>query len=401
MNENKRIFGLDLLRAYAILCVVYDHGYFLIEFTSLVNVIPKNIYNFPVLDGVSIFFVLSGFLIGRILLRTVAKENFNGQMLIEFWVRRWFRTLPNYFLVLAFLVISSFLFADLPFEVHPLNLHRYFSFTQNLTSPHPKFFPEAWSLTVEEWFYLGIPIPLYFSTKLNNIDIRKILLFWIVTVIVFSTVFRFYRIYFIGYSEFNWDEDIRKQVITRLDSLMFGVLGAYASIYYKDLLNKVATPVFGIGIGLLLFDKFQWLFFNGMFYRNYFSLTITAVGTLLLLPKLGAWKANSGWLVNITTFVSLTSYSMYLLNYTPVQGVILPLVMKMVMHYLWRFEEYRVFIRYFFYWFITIASSYLLYRFFEMPMTALRDRRSSYGHPMVKAFADFGSQKTRTQVKSK
>jgi peptidoglycan/LPS O-acetylase OafA/YrhL len=168
MSENKRIFGLDLLRTGAIFCVVYGHGYYLIEGTSLGNLIPKEIYNLPVFDGVSIFFVLSGFLIGRILLRTVLKENFNGRMLIEFWIRRWFRTLPNYFFILSILVIYSFIFVNQPLEDQPVHLYRYFSFTQNLTSPHPNFFPEAWSLSVEEWFYLCIPIPLYFSTKLNN-----------------------------------------------------------------------------------------------------------------------------------------------------------------------------------------------------------------------------------------
>jgi len=65
---------------------------------------------------VTVFFVLSGFLIGRILLRTIDRQDFNGHLLAQFWVRR---------------------------------------------------FDEAWSLSIEEWFYLSIPIPLYLSTKLR------------------------------------------------------------------------------------------------------------------------------------------------------------------------------------------------------------------------------------------
>ena len=50
-------------------------------------------------DGVTIFFVLSGFLIGRILIRTFG-AGASVSSLTTFWVRRWFRTLPAYFVTL-------------------------------------------------------------------------------------------------------------------------------------------------------------------------------------------------------------------------------------------------------------------------------------------------------------
>ena len=101
--HHNRVFGLDLLRAYAILCVVYGHSYFLTSRT-----IPEEIFFIPVFDGVTLFFVLSGFLIGRILIRTITNRDFNANMLAEFWIRRWFRTLPNYMLVLTILVAVNF-----------------------------------------------------------------------------------------------------------------------------------------------------------------------------------------------------------------------------------------------------------------------------------------------------
>ena len=99
--SDKRIYGLDILRALAILFVVVGHGKFLL---------PTKLYFLHeafVFDGVSIFFVLSGFLIGGILIKLLDKSQPAKELLVDFWIRRWFRTLPNYFLVL-FILLNMF-----------------------------------------------------------------------------------------------------------------------------------------------------------------------------------------------------------------------------------------------------------------------------------------------------
>ncbi len=99
--NHDRIFGFDILRACAIIFVVAVHGRFLVEGTFL--------YDFPYLifaDGVDLFFVLSGFLIGTILLKEIStSKSFTFSQLTNFWKRRWFRTLPNYYLILLVNVI--------------------------------------------------------------------------------------------------------------------------------------------------------------------------------------------------------------------------------------------------------------------------------------------------------
>ncbi len=394
MKESTRVFGLDFLRAFAIFCVVYGHGYYLIKPTTYAKIIPEEIYRLPVFDGVSIFFVLSGFLIGRILIKTLSREEFGGKFLMEFWVRRWFRTLPNYFLVLSFLAIAPAIMLVPDYSPKPDFLIHYYTFTQNISSPHPDFFPEAWSLAIEEWFYLCIPIPLYLSTKIKNLDRRHNLLFWIFIVIVASTLFRIYMAWHGGYVDINkWDSDIRKQVVTRLDSLMFGVLGAYISIHHARAWHHSARPLLVVGLLLLLFDKV----IKGdvicdkvcsMFYVNFITLSVASIGTLFLLPKLSSLRVQSGKFVDVVTFVSLISYSMYLLNLSPVQWTILPVVEKTVMHYLWRFEEYRVPIRYLLYWILVVGLSYVLYRFYEKPITDLRDKIPVLGHHVLGASRD-------------
>lgn len=66
LNSTNRIIGLDVLRSIAILLVLYQHSIFLISS-------PNELYQIRI-DGVSIFFVLSGFLIGNILIKTFSES---------------------------------------------------------------------------------------------------------------------------------------------------------------------------------------------------------------------------------------------------------------------------------------------------------------------------------------
>ena len=136
-----------------------------------------------------------------------------------------------------------------------------------------------------------------------------------------------------------------------------------------------------------------------MFYRNYFSLSIMAIGTALLLPKLSSWRKADGNLVKVVTFVSLTSYSMYLLHMSIVRDLMLPIVMNNIMYVLTGLKEYEPLIAYFFYLLLTIILSYLLYRFFEKPMTSLRDRWPSRDRNIVKAFVQV-EDRTETRTES-
>ena len=100
--DSKRIFGLDIVRAAAIFFVLHIHAG---------NFVPKQVapfYNKFFYDGVGVFFVLSGFLIGGILIKQVEKYKFNFKSLLYFWVKRWSRTLPNYFLFLVILLMIEY-----------------------------------------------------------------------------------------------------------------------------------------------------------------------------------------------------------------------------------------------------------------------------------------------------
>ena len=104
--------------------------------------------------GVDLFFALSGFLIAGQLLRPWASGSTPDYR--RFFVRRLLRTLPAYFAVLAI----YFLVPDARDRPDLLPLWRFLTFTQNvgLAPDPPKAFSHAWSLCVEEQFYLALPV---------------------------------------------------------------------------------------------------------------------------------------------------------------------------------------------------------------------------------------------------
>lgn len=146
-NPN-RLFGLDTLRALAIVTVMLYH-------LTIFGELPERILPFTYFGwmGVDLFFVLSGFLIGQQALRPY----FTGQQLSisEFYRRRAYRILPAYLTVLAlyFLIPAWRESPNLP------PLWKFLTFTMNFGISFDRHaFSHAWSLCVEEHFYLLLPI---------------------------------------------------------------------------------------------------------------------------------------------------------------------------------------------------------------------------------------------------
>lgn len=365
LNPN-RVYGLDILRAMAILFVVMVHGgHFMPEHRY------KYIY-YIIFDGVAMFFVLSGFLIGGILIKIINTQGINFKIILNFWKRRWFRTLPNYFLILLVLLIIGAFFTE-GFTL--ANKYKYFIFTQNLVTEHPRFFGEAWSLSIEEWFYLLLPIFIYLGTRLLKLSANKSLLATAAGIIVCVTLFRYYRYVTLDIdSKYVWDKMLRRQVFTQLDSLMFGVIGAYIFYFFKNHWVRFKKLLLVLGILLFLVVRYNWLKFEpqGLFYCV-FSFTGNSLATLFLLPYLSTLKSGKGILYKVITYISLISYSIYLINSNLMRWIInsidwMPLE---------QFNGYAFLLtRYFVFWFLTILISLLLYKYFELPMMNLRDKKS-------------------------
>jgi len=367
--DSKRIFGLDLLRALAILFVIYQHG------GNYLSPRIKSIYNIFVIDGVSIFFVLSGFLIGRILIQLSEKPSFNNKSLFEFWKRRWFRTLPNYFFILLLLIGLNLIFTN-GFSLN--SIKSYFVFSQNLNSPHPSFFPEAWSLSIEEWFYFIIPTCLFVLIKILKLNPKKSILTIAISLIMLSILIRYYK--FTNYnimSNGEWDLLFRKQVLTRLDSVMFGVLGAYFQYYYLKYWSKYKRIFFILGIALLILTKaLSFLDLKPVtgIYNYVFSFSVFAIAISFLLPYLNSIKSGKGILSSFFSYTSVISYAMYILHLSIIQFWIIDNINWQLLdlnQQIINIIKYTLFILF------TFVLSTLLYKYFELPLMNLRDKKNS------------------------
>jgi peptidoglycan/LPS O-acetylase OafA/YrhL len=141
-----RSSGLDTLRAIAILLVFFNHEASRADSSTLLVVQALGWI------GVDLFFVMSGYLIAN---QVLAGVNRGAELsLTSFYARRAFRTWPAYWVVLA----CYFLFPSWMGGNTPPPLWRFLTFTQNFNLQPGTAFSHAWSLCVEEQFYLVLPL---------------------------------------------------------------------------------------------------------------------------------------------------------------------------------------------------------------------------------------------------
>src|SRR5215467_9983632 len=157
LADSHRKLELDGLRGIAVLLVVYHHWMPLTLNISGDSVAGR--LGALSWSGVDLFFVLSGFLIGGILL-----DHKNSPSYFKtFYIRRVCRILPLYILCLALFYMtksSGWLWNS------PLPWYSYATFTQNFwtafrgNSAEALWLVPTWSLAVEEQFYLTLPLLL-------------------------------------------------------------------------------------------------------------------------------------------------------------------------------------------------------------------------------------------------
>jgi peptidoglycan/LPS O-acetylase OafA/YrhL len=363
-----RIFGLDLMRFFAIILVILGHSRWMTA--SFPKPLRAVLYGSGIL-GVELFFVLSGFLIGGILLKQFEKNNYSLSFgdIKNFWMRRWLRTLPNYYFIL--LVYIALYFNEIPDIIW-----RYFFFLQNIWNTPPNFFEESWSLCIEELSYLISPLILALAAYLfkSAKNINKSIFVWVsIFLIIIITILRAYYSVFFLQEGYKWSHDFREVGLIRLDAIYFGFIVAFIASKYRNYYEKTKVFTFIIGVmgiaALMVFQK-NLTEVNPNLFLNTFFTSFLSIAIALTIPFLASIKTfKFQFIAKPITAVSIISYSLYLIN----NGVVAAMFFKSSNGGEGWTTSFA-FDMYILYWFLCLFISTLIFVFFEKPITDLRNR---------------------------
>ncbi len=341
----KRNSGLDLVRAMAILLVLFLHQ---------IDAVHTTPYSLKVLaiygwSGVDIFFVLSGFLIGS----QVFKSDFSRpyfESLKEFWTKRWFRTLPLYLFVLFFYMVIKPLVLGFPFVGDKWT---YFFFLQNIFGVQD--FAQSWSLCIEEHFYLFFPILVYFFTSVR----RKPYL--ILIPLLISILMRVIII-----SKFNIQGEpelshlIRFPTYTNLDGISLGVLLSFTQARWRPIAAKYSSAFFGVGVAFFALTLFLCgavpTGAGAVIYPTFLAIgagLMVIGGNYIQVPKI---------LTPLFYWISICSYGAYLWN-----NVFIRIIQKYFVGFHWLLGSA-------FFYLGTFLMAFITYKLIEQPFLRLRDK---------------------------
>jgi peptidoglycan/LPS O-acetylase OafA/YrhL len=255
--------------------------------------------------GVEIFFVLSGYVLAPQIISFVV-ERPNIRNLGIFLVRRWMRTIPPY--LIALLVMSA--------SAHELltqDFFRYTTYTQNLfwQSNALDYFSVAWSLSVEEWFYLVFPPFFMIIAAVVPGKSSVIAGFGFVLLITLC------RSAFGDYAQ--WGSEVRRVVAFRMDAIAWGFLLNLMTTR-TSLLMRISTSNALIGLTITLLSSVALTLALAESASNLiehaFPLYSAAFGAsaIILTLKASAIFQTNLFLARIGDFLGRISYSMYLFH---------------------------------------------------------------------------------------
>lgn len=243
---------------------------------------------------VELFFPLSGFVLAPQLMRVAADR----RNLPVFYLRRWFRTLPPYWIALA---LAALLATGV--SIGDLLLYTFFLQDTGVLAPTTAFYPIAWSLAVEEWFYLLFPVWICLAQRLNLRPVKAALLFCLCI-----------QLARLGVASAGAGETLRTLTWWRLDAIAMGFL----LWQMRDFRPSPGITVFlGIafscsiaGLAYLagmedLGEWEKWAFIQA---------AMVCSGTLLWASVWGEPRSCPGWLSWIFLWGGRVSYPIYLFH---------------------------------------------------------------------------------------
>lgn len=293
--------GLDVLRSLCLFLVVLQHSFLMTDlFFPQFRILW--VVSHSALD---LFFILSGFLIGGIIEKKYRENNvITLKDIFRFYKRRWFKTVPMYFLVIVICLVLS----NLDIYYAKDFSWKFIVFLQNLTSGAFDFLPHTYSLTIEEWFYILFPLSLLgiLKLKLKVNPFYMLLILWILVAITFRIIKHLNGVD-------NWDSEIRKAILTRMDATVYGIVIYFVHLQKKELLKRFRVLLLIIGVSLylvatLILKRDFSLFYNDVVYYSIIPFFISLILPFFIHLRLPLLFEK------VFTTQSLASYSIYLVH---------------------------------------------------------------------------------------
>ena len=300
-DPGRKAFGLDALRAAAALLVLLSHAGAWWEGMIPFSVPVTHLFGHA---GVEAFFVLSGFLIGGVLIRLGPLDR--GRML-RFWARRLLRTVPLF--LVAFILF--WLLVPRSAEDAPLWMYlTHTAFMPMMGAFRDMWFPVAWSLAVEEWAYLLVPLVLA-GAAAAGVGARGclVLLLGVLLSVRWSLVG-------LGLPQ----ADAMMGTPFRMEGIVWGMLAAHlaASVSREraraaGVLSVSVVACFSLALilGFATFRLDPWFRTAGW--------TALAVGIACGMWALSAIRNPGGLVARLVAFGAATSYPVYLIHLLPVR----------------------------------------------------------------------------------
>jgi peptidoglycan/LPS O-acetylase OafA/YrhL len=327
---DNRYPSLHGLRVIAIISVVQYHVTWIFAGEQNIRIEHDFMWSsLSVFFGMDLFFILSGFLIGSILLRSI--ETDGTQNLRRFYLRRISRTFPAYYVVLTFLALTTALTdlqkAHLPWEyVYGTNF-------MPLNRPQIVMF-WGWSLALEEQFYLTVPLLFFVLTRLKKDEHRVALLvvLWAGALAARIGIYLHGRPWLDG---ILYDR-LYFRPLTRYDTLICGIILAFVHRRWgKDVERWLVPPSRRAFIALLSLACLWILLEPDMFgARNVQLVHVFAWGSITSVMYFG-WLIlllhgdREGWLtaaLSLPIFrkIATLGYGVYLVHIPLIDQVIVP-----------------------------------------------------------------------------
>lgn len=362
-SPTKRIHGLDSLRSIAILLVLMYHYMVFVSDEASFGILSQIGWM-----GVDLFFVLSGYLIGNQIFK--ALKSGSGFSLSRFYIRRALRTLPNYYFVLALYFLFPLALGGK--AVTPL--WQFLSFTQNFDLRPGAAFSHAWSLCIEEQFYLILPVLALLLARLKQ-SVKAgwwvLLGFMCTAVLLRSWAWRN-----VGTDFDEYYAHIYYASLGRFDELLPGVALAMLKNFHPQQWQRAQqhghlSLLAGSGLFLAVVYLFQQHFFHKgigfVWFTTAFGYSLLAISFALL--TLSALSPNS-WLYRIripgAAPLALCSYALYLIH-KPLMNVLIGPFAKLGLDVKAASGIALMFV-------FSYAAAYLMFVLLETPFMRVRQR---------------------------